>query len=164
MAAIGVTETALPRSTLPPYVSAYGLRCRVEPYIFPVTQCFMCWKFGHIAKSCPKTTMKLCPKWGGKHDNCASKTLTCTNCKGDHMSMDKSCPAYQKEKTLRNMMGKQSCTYKMAYNTYKSSHQNTIKVSECLDKANEVTHHGKRNTEPCQSESVKNEAPKGKQT
>lgn len=158
--------------TLPPYVSAYGLRCRVEPYIFPVTQCFMCWKFGHVAKACPKTTIKLCPKCGGKHENCETKTPTCTNCKGDHMSMDKSCPAYEKEKILRNMMGIQSCTYKMAHSTYtESRQQNNIKVNNMArsptisqDKPNEVTPHKEQNLEPSTSETSKKEAPITKQS
>ena len=125
----------------------------------------MCWKFGHVAKACPNTTLKLCPKCGGKHENCATTTLTCTNCKGDHMSMDKSCPAYEREKSLRKLMGNQNWTYKTAYNTYAGArHQNAMKLSECADVANEVTQHEERNTEPEKSEPLRNKAPNKKQS
>lgn len=40
-------------STLLPYVYGYGIRFKVEPYTFPVTQCSGCWKYGHIAHYCP---------------------------------------------------------------------------------------------------------------
>lgn len=101
-------------SDLPPYVFSYGLRIQVEPYIFPVTQCSKCWKFGHIRNFCP-SNKQICPKCGSDHENCESTKYKCSNCKGDHMSVVKSlCPAFHREKKIREMMAEERCTYKVA--------------------------------------------------
>ncbi|XP_061721847.1 uncharacterized protein LOC133528470 [Cydia pomonella] len=100
-------------ATLPPYVSAYGYGIKVELNYFPVTQCAGCWKFGHLLKVCPNKK-KMCPKCGGTHDNCETTTFVCINCKGKHMALDKSCPAYQKERRIRVIMAEENCTYRIA--------------------------------------------------
>ncbi|XP_073963694.1 uncharacterized protein [Choristoneura fumiferana] len=101
-------------SDLPPYVFSYGLRMEVEPYIFPVTQCSKCWKFGHIRNFCP-SNKQICPKCGADHENCETTVFKCTNCKGDHMSVVKSlCPAFHKEKKIREWLAEKRCTYKVA--------------------------------------------------
>ncbi|KAF9416078.1 hypothetical protein HW555_006490 [Spodoptera exigua] len=99
--------------TLPPYVYAYGCRFKVEPYTFPVSQCSGCWKYGHIRKYCPGKKI-LCPKCGKNHTNCETKVFKCVNCDGPHMSFDKTCPIFQKEKEIRNVMCKEACSYKKA--------------------------------------------------
>ncbi|XP_047986411.1 uncharacterized protein LOC125226469 [Leguminivora glycinivorella] len=94
--------------TIPIDVSAYETKFNVEKYIFPVTQCSGCWKFGHIIKVCP-TKKILCPKCGSEdHANCELKTYKCLNCKGLHFVLDRSCPMYQKEKEIRNIMSKET--------------------------------------------------------
>ncbi|KAF9800271.1 hypothetical protein SFRURICE_010291, partial [Spodoptera frugiperda] len=40
-------------STLPPYVYGYGCRFQGEPFTFPVSQCSICWKYGHLSLYCP---------------------------------------------------------------------------------------------------------------
>lgn len=104
-------------STLPPYLLIYGCRFKVEPYTFPVSQCSGCWRFGHLIKSCP-TKKLLCPKCGGKHSNCETITFKCINCKGPHMSMNKSCPMFKKEKAIRKIMCEENCTYRKALMSY----------------------------------------------
>ncbi|XP_073949928.1 uncharacterized protein [Choristoneura fumiferana] len=102
-------------SNLPPYVFSYGLRLEVEPYIFPVTQCSKCWRFGHIRNFCPSRNF-VCPKCGGDHENCETLAFKCVNCKGEHMAVLKSvCPAYQREKKIREEMAQHNCTYKVAF-------------------------------------------------
>lgn len=99
---------------LPDYVFAYGLRFKVEPFIFPVTQCGGCWKFGHMTKFCP-TKKVLCPKCGSTdHNNCTIKEFKCLNCKGPHLVLDKSCPIFRREREIRTTMSQSHVTYKKA--------------------------------------------------
>lgn len=104
-------------ATLPSYVYAYGCRFKVEPYIFPVTQCSGCWKYGHIQRSCPINHV-ICPKCGEKHTNCETTRYKCVNCKGPHMALNKNCPTFLKEKEIRLIMSQDSCTYKKALQQY----------------------------------------------
>lgn len=106
-------------SALPAYVSVDGLLIKVEPYVFPVSQCVKCWKFGHVMKRCPKNKM-TCPKCGKDHANCETKNFQCVNCGGSHMSLAKSCPAFIKEKKLRDIMAEFNCTYRRAITMYVS--------------------------------------------
>lgn len=99
--------------TLPPYVYGYGCRFKVEPYTFPVSQCSGCWKYGHIRKYCPGKKV-LCPKCGQNHTNCETEVFKCLNCNGPHMSFDKTCPMFQREKEIRNVMCKENCSYRKA--------------------------------------------------
>ncbi|XP_053624904.1 uncharacterized protein LOC128683366 [Plodia interpunctella] len=103
---------------LPPYITAYGCRFKVDTYIFPVTQCSGCWKFGHVVKFCP-TKKIVCPKCGENHENCEIKEFSCANCKGSHLALDKICPIYQKEKLIRSIMSKNNTTYRKALLIYK---------------------------------------------
>lgn len=104
-------------STLPPYLLIYGCRFKVEPYTFPVSQCSGCWRFGHLIRTCP-TKKVLCPKCGGNHNNCETNTFKCINCKGPHISMNKSCPVFKKEKAIRQIMCEENCTYRRALMLY----------------------------------------------
>lgn len=108
--------------TLPSYISVYGLRMKVEPYIFPVSQCSKCWKYGHYRNFCP-SKIQLCPKCGGEHENCTTSTFKCINCKGNHMSLLKSaCPTFYKEKNIREIMSNDRCSYKVALNKINRKH------------------------------------------
>ncbi|XP_028177425.1 uncharacterized protein LOC114365134 [Ostrinia furnacalis] len=98
---------------LPEYIHAYGCRFKVERYVFPVTQCSGCWKFGHLVKFCPLKKIK-CPKCGDNHINCEKKEIKCLNCKGNHIVLDKTCPVFLKEKKIRNIMSEQNLPYKKA--------------------------------------------------
>lgn len=100
-------------NTLPQHIYAYDCRFKVEPYVFPVTQCSGCWEFGHFIKYCP-TKKLLCPKCGGTHTNCDIKDFKCLNCKGNHFVLDKTCPIFLKEKSIRYIMSKEQVTYKKA--------------------------------------------------
>lgn len=100
--------------TLPQYIYGYDCRFKIEPYTFPVNQCSVCWKFGHLARMCP-SSKKKCPKCSGEHENCETTHLKCINCKGNHMAFDKKCPNFIKEKKIRQIMCDQNCTYKVAF-------------------------------------------------
>lgn len=100
-------------NNLPSHIYAYGCRLKVEPYVFPVTQCSGCWQFGHVLKYCP-TKKKICPKCGGDHENCDISNISCLNCRGNHFVLDKKCPLYLKEKDIRNIMSTEQVPYRNA--------------------------------------------------
>lgn len=100
-------------AVIPSYIYAFGCRFGVEKYMFSVMQCSACWKFGHIRKYCPYNKI-LCPKCGNEHSNCETQTFKCLNCKGPHMSLDKTCPTFLKEKKIRFIMSKENINYKNA--------------------------------------------------
>lgn len=106
-------------STLPDYVNGYGCRFKVEPYMFPVTQCSGCWKYGHVVRYCPSRKI-ICPKCGENHSNCETTSYKCINCKGQHMALNRSCPVFIKEKMIRTIMRDSNCTYGKALATYLS--------------------------------------------
>lgn len=104
-------------SILPSHVYSYGCRFKVEPYVFPVTQCSGCWRFGHLIRQCPSKKI-ICPKCGGQHNNCETTQYYCINCKGEHMALNKNCPVFLKEKQIRILMSQRNCTYKKALDIY----------------------------------------------
>ncbi|CAG9584999.1 unnamed protein product [Danaus chrysippus] len=104
-------------SYLPPFVTVHGLRIKVEPFVFPVSQCSKCWRLGHTAKRCPIDKV-VCPKCGGNHDNCTITSFKCVNCGENHMSFNKSCPVFKKEKKIRQIMSEFNVTYRKARTMY----------------------------------------------
>ncbi|XP_063386858.1 uncharacterized protein LOC134672833 [Cydia fagiglandana] len=104
-------------SSLPAYVHVFGMRLMVKPYIFPVTQCSNCWKFGHVKRLCPKTKI-VCPKCSKNHNNCEVTKYVCVNCTGDHLALSKMCPVYLKERKIRSIMADFNVTYRKALSMY----------------------------------------------
>uniref|UniRef100_A0A2A4JBT8 RNase H type-1 domain-containing protein n=1 Tax=Heliothis virescens TaxID=7102 RepID=A0A2A4JBT8_HELVI len=104
-------------NTLPPYVYGYGCRFKVEPYTFPVSQCSVCWRFGHLSRSCPMKK-QICPKCGNDHPNCETEKYICVNCKGPHMALYKKCPVFLKEKRIRDIMTENNCNYRKGLEIY----------------------------------------------
>lgn len=104
-------------SRLPPYIFLHHLRIRVEPFVFLVTQCQICWRYGHLQRMC-SSNRKRCPKCTGNHENCDTTTFKCRNCNGNHMSLSKTCPVYIKEKKIRQLMAEFNCSYHKALTLY----------------------------------------------
>ncbi|XP_045761288.1 uncharacterized protein LOC123864710 [Maniola jurtina] len=104
-------------SSLPPYIYIYGMKVRVERYIFQVTQCGKCWRYGHTKKFCPSKKI-VCPKCTGNHDNCETTHFKCVNCLGRHTAFLRTCPVYCKERRIRELMAEFNCTYKRASTIY----------------------------------------------
>lgn len=102
---------------IPSHVYLFELSIKVDPYVFPVTQCSRCWRFGHMVKMCPSIKI-ICPKCGGHHANCDTNSFKCVNCSGKHISLDKACPVYVREKRIRELMSEYSCTYQKALEMY----------------------------------------------
>lgn len=125
--------------TTPEFILAYGCRFRVERYIFPVSQCSNCWKFGHIKKFCPTKKIR-CPKCGKEHENCETDRVVCPNCKGPHMALDKTCPAFLKEKEIRTLMSVRNISYRKALEIYLKDNnkgKRFTKISPDLDEKTE---------------------------
>lgn len=102
---------------LPAYIYIYDMQVRVEPYLFPVTQCSRCWRFGHTIRMCPSKRV-YCPKCGGKHENCDTTTYKCLNCTKNHMTLNRKCPEYIKEKKMREIMAEFNVSYRKAITMY----------------------------------------------
>lgn len=102
---------------LPAFVSVCDINIKVLPYVHQVSQCSLCWKFGHSRKMC-QTKKIVCPKCGGPHENCETLKFVCVNCKGDHISLSKTCPVYRKERRVREIMSEFGCTYRKALECY----------------------------------------------
>lgn len=112
-----VAKVGFRGSHMPGFIYVDCLRAKVEPYVFPVTQCSKCWKFGHTKTRC--TSKKtICPKCTEEHNNCETTTFKCVNCRGDHMALNRSCPIYAREKRVRELMSEYNCTYHVACNMY----------------------------------------------
>ncbi|CAF1296399.1 unnamed protein product [Rotaria sp. Silwood1] len=63
------------------------------------SQCYKCFKYGHVAKYC-RSDNQLCSRCGGanhKYDDCpnSSQKPTCSNCKGEHFATSANCPKYK---------------------------------------------------------------------
>ncbi|CAG9132613.1 unnamed protein product [Plutella xylostella] len=98
---------------LPAYIRTCGIRTEVYPFVFPVSQCSKCWRFGHNYKTCSQNKI-ICPKCGKPHPNCDTSSFKCVNCSGKHMALAKNCPVYLREKKIRELMAEHNCTYKRA--------------------------------------------------
>lgn len=103
--------------SLPSHIFILDLRIKVESFIFPVTQCSNCWRFGHTKTLCPSNKI-ICPKCSGHHENCEVTTFKCVNCGENHMALSKSCKIYKKEKRIRELMSEFNVTYRKALLMY----------------------------------------------
>lgn len=134
-------------STLPKYVFAYGCRFKVEKFTFLATQCSRCWLFGHTFRVCPSRKI-VCPKCGEDHENCTTTSFKCVNCKGPHMSNDKSCSVFKKEKEIRSIMSDKGVTYRQALEHYSQKVKDSFQRGE---KTQEVT----AKSQPCAAQTTK---------
>lgn len=104
-------------SNLPLSVRINGVNFPVEPYIYPVVQCLRCLRYGHTAKQC-KSTRPLCKKCAEEHNDdteCLSDSFYCKFCKSkEHSSIAKTCPTYQKQKRIKQLMSVNNISFKEA--------------------------------------------------
>ncbi|CAG9114217.1 unnamed protein product [Plutella xylostella] len=123
--------------SLPQYLHVLDTRTEVEPYVFPVTQCSRCWKFGHSQRICPSSKI-TCPKCGGNHPNCEITSYKCVNCSGKHISLSKLCPVFIKERKLREIMAEFNCTYRKALTMY-SPPSPPVEMNQRINKPTQLT-------------------------
>lgn len=82
---LGTVVLTFDSQTLPEYVYINGCRCKVEPYVSPVLQCYNCLRFNHTNKACK--AKERCGRCGGEHQfkNCNSLESKCILCNStDH--------------------------------------------------------------------------------
>lgn len=146
-------------SSLPSKVYVFDTICSVTPYLYPVTQCARCWRYGHSVRVCPSNKV-ICPKCTGHHANCDTAVFKCNNCLGKHMALARTCPIYKKEKRIRELMAEFNCSYKRAQTIYVPPEPislcNNIDCSKEDDKEEEISSgHINKETDNCAIESEK---------
>lgn len=104
-------------TSVPTHILIYDMRVKVASYVFPVTQCSRCWKFGHTRLLCPSKKV-VCPKCTKNHENCKVTNFRCVNCTGPHMALQKICPMFKKERRVRELMSEFNCTFRKALEVY----------------------------------------------
>lgn len=104
---------------LPEYVSIYGARCSVLPYIYRVVQCKKCCRFGHHEKQC-RSSLR-CPNCGEQHflSDCKN-TPICLSCKGEHITTYVKCPEFQKQREIKKFMAYNNISFKEARSKYRN--------------------------------------------
>lgn len=106
------------RHTLPAFVKAGYLHCRVRPYVPNPLRCFRCQRFGHGARSC--RGKNICAKCGSTDhvaDICESE-VKCANCDGVHPAYSRACPIWKQEKEILSLRAKDNLSYPEAKKRY----------------------------------------------
>ena len=87
---------------LPKEISIYFVMSKVHPYIRQPTQCFKCFRYGHVAKFCRnKERCSMCGEsHGEKVTTCEGIVPRCANCKMSHKSVSRECTIYMKNKLV----------------------------------------------------------------
>lgn len=99
---------------LPDEVEIYNVKRKVLPYLFTVTQCFGCGRYGHTKKNC-KNKKKICSNCGEEEhkkaeEKCNKKSF-CVNCKGSHKSTDKECAEFIRQSAMKKLMSLNNLSY-----------------------------------------------------
>lgn len=98
---------------IPECIKINMVNFHVEPYVYPVVQCYQCFRFGHTKSQCrSKAKCNNCAQ-----DNCLSDPCTnekrCVHCgSNDHMSTSRQCPAYNKQQCIKKIMSTQNLSFK----------------------------------------------------
>ena len=84
----------------------------VDLYIPTPMQCTKCQKLGHTQKYCRREghVCARCAQEGHQARECQNNPK-CTNCDGDHKSIDKKCPHYEYKCEVLATQTRQRCTY-----------------------------------------------------
>lgn len=120
---------------LPDEVEIYNVKRKVLPYLFTVTQCFGCGRYGHTKKNC-KNKKKTCANCGEEeHKNpeekCTRKSY-CVNCKGSHKSTDKECAEFIRQSAMKKLMSLNNLSYWEANEKFPKT-KNQYQVFENLE-------------------------------
>lgn len=86
----------------------------VELYTFPTIQCFNCCRFGHTKVQCRSNPQ--CFKCGEKHsaDTCSiedESNSKCCHCGGIHYAINKKCPEFERQKSIKHYMAHSCVSY-----------------------------------------------------
>lgn len=97
---------------IPNYISLYGARCYIKPYVYNVTMCNNCLRYGHTQNLCRSSGR--CAKCGAtehKEENCDAISAYCVHCEGVHWSTDRTCSVYVEQKKIKTFMAVNNVSY-----------------------------------------------------
>lgn len=102
-------------NTIPKTVKINMVNFVVDPYIYPVVQCFNCLRYGHTNKQCKgKRKCQNCSQQNCSSENCENEKI-CVHCNSpDHTSISRECPMYQKQKNIKSIMAVENTSFKEA--------------------------------------------------
>lgn len=86
----------------------------VVPYVFRICLSYNCDLFGHVSKFCNKSTK--CFAYAEEHSSsressCKATMKTCINCRGNHVTADKTCSIYQRYREITRVMAYNNLSY-----------------------------------------------------
>lgn len=107
---------------LPDYVSIYGAKCKVTPYVYKVRQCLNCLRLGHIAAQCK--SLIRCVKCRDNHPTAQCQIqdaeIQCLNCNGAHATNDlQNCPSFKTQTDIKKYMAYNNVGFKEARTKYR---------------------------------------------
>lgn len=87
----------------------------VDPYIYPVVQCFKCLRYGHTSVQCKGVfRCQRCSKEHPENEECISEIM-CIHCNSkDHISTSKDCPVHTKQHNIKKIMAYKNASFKEA--------------------------------------------------
>ena len=98
---------------LPERVFSYSSVLSLEPYKFPTIQCMNCCRFGHIKAQC--RSKPRCYRCTQPHngDSCDvnKESSSCLYCTAKHFAIDKACPEYARQQSIKIVMSQDNISY-----------------------------------------------------
>lgn len=100
---------------LPQEIRINKVNFPVEPFIHPVIQCRLCLRFGHTDKLCKgKVRCQTCSNIHSEGEVCDGNVL-CAHCGSiEHVTLSRKCPAYFKQKSIKEIMAKKNVSFREA--------------------------------------------------
>lgn len=99
---------------IPPEIRIDCVVFPVEIFYGTVTQCFKCYRYGHISKQCRSTVniCRNCTKPNEENHVCTKDDSYCIHCKVlGHPSSSKKCPSFEKQKRIKKIMIDNNLTF-----------------------------------------------------
>lgn len=114
--------------TIPDNIEIYGCAFMKVRHFIPFAQCYRCYRYNHFSKHC-KQQQKTCSTCFTIHDvgvPCAPAPVKCSNCKDNHKSTDKNCPARTKAFNIKRVMTIENLSYNEAKTKYPPIFRNSF--------------------------------------
>lgn len=103
-------------TNLPKQVVINSCIFSVEPYIYPVIQCYTCLRYGHMSQQCKGKAR--CRDCGESHEGECPIITKCVHCGDDHPAISKNCPEYKKQRQIKEIMAMKNISFKEAEKLY----------------------------------------------
>lgn len=87
----------------------------VDPYVYPVVQCYKCLRYGHTSKQCKGKAR--CQKCSTEHPDISEckNDFKCIYCEcNEHSSLSRDCPVYKKQFDIKKVMAFENKSFKEA--------------------------------------------------